>query len=189
MSKLVEFNMMSLDGFFEAPDHDLSWHNVDDEFNDFAIQQLHASDVLLFGRVTYEMMASYWPNAEEDDPIVARLMNSMPKIVFSQTLPSAGWNNTRMVKSDIEGEIRKLKQEPGKELLLLGSADLGATLEKSGLIDEYRVMVNPVILGRGTPLFKDNQRKLDLRLIQSRSFQNGNVLLTYQAAERQPRQG
>lgn len=181
MKKVILFNMVTLDGFFEGPNHAIDWHRVDDEFNDFAIAQLNTIDVLLFGRVTYELMANYWPStgAVEDDPVIAKKMNSMPKIVFSTTLEKADWNNTRLVKVNAVNEVQNLKQQPGKDLLLMGSATLAATLIRSGLLDEYRLIINPVILGSGTPLFKDMEKPLNLKLLKTKTFQNGNVLLYY----------
>ena len=187
MRKVFLFNMITLDGFFEGPNQDISWHHVDDEFNEFAIEQLNEIGTLLFGRVTYQGMASYWPTefAIRDDPIVAGLMNSLPKVVFSKTLDKAEWNNSRLVKENIAEEILKLKQEPGKDIAIFGSSDLAVTLADaaqssgSGLIDEYRVIVNPVFLGQGTPLLKGIKAKLNLKLLKTRIFKSGNVLLTY----------
>ncbi len=182
MRKLFSFNMVTLDGFFEGPNHEIDWHNVDEEFNEFAIEQTSAADMLLFGRVTYQLMASYWPtpDAIKNEPIVAGLMNRLPKIVFSRTLEKAEWNNTRLVKDHVAEEISKLKQQPGKDLALFGSANLMSTLMQLDLIDEHRIMVNPVILGGGNPLFKHARNKLSLKLIRTRTFGNGNVLLCYQ---------
>ena len=182
MSKLFSFNMVTLDGFFEGPNGEIDWHNVDGEFNEFAINQLNTVAVLLFGRVTYQMMASYWPTplALEDDPIVAGLMNRLPKLVFSRTLTKAEWNHTRMIKDHLAEEISQLKQQPGKDLALFGSANLLATLMQLDLIDEHRIMVNPIVLGGGHPLFKPAKDRLDLKLVQTRAFGNGNVLLCYQ---------
>lgn len=182
MRKVILFNMVTLDGFFEGPDRDINWHNVDDEFNEFAIEQINTVDTLIFGRVTYELMASYWPTKEAitNDPIVADKMNSMPKIVFSKTLASADWQNTRLVKGDAAKEIAKLKKQSGKDLIIFGSADLAASFIKDGLIDEFRVMLNPVLLGRGTPLFKGIHEKLNLKLLKTKTFGSGNVLLYYQ---------
>jgi dihydrofolate reductase len=173
---------MTLDGFFEGPDHDINWHNVDKEFDEFSIAQLETAGMLLFGRVTYELMAGYWPSEAglKDDPVVANWMNSLPKVVFSRTLNKAVWNNTRLVKTDIAGEIAKLKQQPGKDLFLFGSADLATTLIKLGLIDEYRILLNPIVLGKGSPLFKGVEKPFKLSLIKTRAFQNGNIMLYYQ---------
>lgn len=183
MRKLFSFNMVTLDGFFEGPNRDITWHNVDEEFNEFAIEQLHTMDSILFGRVTYQFMESYWPmpDAIEDDPIVAGLMNSLSKIVFSRTVQKAEWNNSRLIKDNLADEIEKLKQQPGKDFGVFGSANLLATLTQLNLIDEHRVMINPVILGKGTPLFKTDTLTR-LKLQSTRTFQSGNVLLVYQPA-------
>jgi len=181
MRKVFLFNMTTLDGFFAGPNQDISWHNVDDEFNEFAIDQLKEVDTLLFGRVTYQLMASYWPTelAISDDPVVAGLMNSMLKIVFSRTLDKVEWNNTRLVNSNAAEELSKLKQQPGKEIAIFGSSDLAVTFAERGLIDEYRIIINPVFLGKGTPLLKGIIEKLNLNLLKSRTFKSGNVLLHY----------
>ena len=184
MRKVILFNMMTLDGFFEGPGRSLDWHNVDAEFNTFAIDQLEAADMLMFGRVTYEMMAAYWPTpaAMGDDPVVAEKMNTIPKLVFSRTLAQAEWSHTRLVKTDAAAEVSKQKEQSGKDILIFGSARLAATLTAPGLIDEYRVIINPVILGGGTPLFQGIHQKLNLKLLQARTFGSGNVLLYYRPA-------
>lgn len=174
--------MISLDGFFEGPNREIDWHNVDEEFNEYAIDLLDNVDVLLFGRVTYELMANYWPtlSATTDDPIVASKMNSLPKIVFSRTLEKADWNNTRLVKENIAEEVSKLKQQPGKDLAIFGSSDLALSFIKLSLIDEYRIIVNPLVLGEGKSLFKGISDKLTLKLLKTKTFNSGNVLLYYQ---------
>ena len=181
MRRVIMFNMMSLDGFFARPDGDLDWHNVDEEFQEFAIEQTGDAGALLFGRVTYEMMASFWPSqfALDNDPIVAKIMNTTPKFVFSRTLAKADWSNTTLARGDAAAEVAKLKQQPGKDLFLFGSADLAATLIPYGLIDEYRIMVNPIILGKGRPLFTGIEESVKLRLLKTRTFENGNILLYY----------
>lgn len=182
MRKVIFFMLTSLDGYFEGPDRDINWHNVDEEFNDFAIQQTGEFGALLFGRVTYELMASYWPTeaAKRDDPIVAGLMNGLPKIVFSKTLKRAGWENTRLVKDNFVEVISKLKQEAGKNIAIFGSSDLTVTLMEQGLVDEYRIMVNPIVLGNGKSLFKGIKNKINLKLIKTKAFKSGNVLLYYE---------
>lgn len=184
MRKMFLFMMVSLDGYYEGPNGDIGWHNADDEFNEFAVQQTSEVDTLLFGRKTYELMAGYWPTeaAINDDPTVAGLMNSLPKIVISTTLDSVEWNNTRLVKENVGEEILQLKQQPGKEIAIFGSSDLAVSLAHLGLVDEYRVMVNPVILGEGKSLFKGAQNKFGLELTKTRTFKSGNVLLYYQPA-------
>lgn len=182
MRKVILFNLTSLDGYFEGPDRDINWHNVDEEFNEFAIQQTGEFGALLFGRVTYELMASYWPTeaAKRDDPLIAELMNSLPKIVFSRTLQKVEWEHTRLVKRNFIEIVSELKNEDGKDVAIFGSSDLAVTLMEHGLIDEFRVMINPVVLGNGKPLFQGIKSKLDLRLIKTRTFKSGNILLYYE---------
>jgi dihydrofolate reductase len=182
MSKVIVFNMITLDGFFEGPNREIDWHNVDEEFNDFAINQLNTVGTLIFGRVTYQLMAGYWPmpTSVRDDPIVAGLMNNIPKIVFSRTLETADWNNTRLVKGDMVQEVARLRQQPGKDIYIFGSGSLVSALGQHGLIDEYRVIVNPVILGKGNSMFKGLQDRLKLKLVRTRTFNSGNVLLVYE---------
>ncbi len=182
MSKVIMFNLISLDGYFEGANKwDLAWHNVDREFNQFAIEQLDHAGGLIFGRVTYEGMAAYWASAEgiKDDPEVAKRMNSIRKYVFSRTLDKADWNNTQLITGDAVTELARLKQGAGQDLLLFGSANLASTFSKHNLIDEYRLMVNPVVLGKGGPLFMENGSMLKLNLLNTRAFKNGNVLLYY----------
>ena len=185
MRRVLFFMMVSLDGFFEGLEHDISWHNADEEFNDFAIAQLEDVDTLLFGRLTYEMMAGYWPTpqARTDDPVVAGKMNSLGKLVFSHSMSEPQWENTRLVRDDFAAEVAGLKAQPGKDLFLFGSADLASTLIRDGLIDEFRVMLNPVLLGAGTPLFQGIGAPLELKLLRSRPFRNGNVLLYYETVK------
>jgi dihydrofolate reductase len=182
MRKIILFNLVTLDGFFAGPNGEIDWHAVDEEFNTFAIEQLNTTGGLIFGRVTYQMMASYWPTppALQDDPIVADKMNTLPKIVVSRTLETAEWNKTRLVKTKLAEELLKLKQQPGGDLFVFGSANLAATLIQHDLIDEYRLIVNPVILGSGIPLFKGIRQPLHLKWVQTKPFRNGNVLLVYQ---------
>ncbi len=184
MGKLIMFNLVTLDGFFAGPDGEIDWHRVDAEFNDFAIAQLNSAAGLVFGRKTYELMAGYWPTESgiRDDPIVAGKMNNLPKLVVSRTLHKADWNNTRLVKEKVGEEITRLKQSPGKDWLLFGSGNLAVTLTQLGLIDEYRLMVNPVVLGNGQPLFQDVPARLAFTLTNNKTFGNGNVLLSYRPA-------
>jgi dihydrofolate reductase len=182
MRNVFLFMMVSLDGFFEGPHQEIDWHNVDDEFNDFAIKQLDEIGTLLFGRVTYQLMASYWPTpaALADDPIVAEKMNTTPKVVFSTTLDTVDWDNTQLVRGDAAAEVAKLKQQPGKDLAIFGSADLTTSLLQAGLVDELRIMVNPIVLGNGKSLFASLPDRVHLNLVNSRGFRSGNVLLYYQ---------
>lgn len=182
MRKLIVFNLITLDGFFEGPNQDISWHNVDGEFNDFSIQQLRSMGTILFGRVTYQMMASYWPapQALRDDPIVAELMNNTPKVVFSHTLQQADWHNTTLVKGEASDAIRKLKQQPGGDMFIFGSGGLVSSIAPHDLIDEYRLIVNPVFLGSGVLMLRGLNERQHLKLLRTQTFQSGNVLLCYQ---------
>jgi dihydrofolate reductase len=181
MRKVLFSMLVSLDGYFEGPNHAIDWHNLDDEFNVHAEELLHTVDLLLFGRVTYQLMAAYWPTPEAlgDDPIIAALMNNTPKLVFSKTLDKVGWQNTRLVKGDPAQEIARLKQQPGKDMVIFGSSDLAAVLSEHGLIDEYQIMVNPLFLGEGKPLLKGIKGRLKLKLLRTQTFTNGNVMLCY----------
>ncbi len=184
MSKIILFNMITLDGFFEGADREIDWHNVDSEFNDFAIDQLNNASALIFGRITYELMAAYWPSPEAlgDDPRVAGKMNSIPKIVFSKSLKEAKWNNTKLVSNDIAGTCKNLREKSEKDIYVFGSADLASTLIKLNLIDEFRIMLNPILLGKGNPLFKSLQERKKLKLKKTTIFSSGNVLLCYDPA-------
>jgi dihydrofolate reductase len=185
MRKLILQMMVSVDGYFEGPGRELDWHNVDAEFNDLAISFLDSVDTLLFGRITYELMAKYWPTeyAVKDDPIVAGKMNTLRKVVVSRTLNRVEWNNSTLVKGDLIDEVRKLKQQPGKDIAVFGSSDVAVALVPHGLIDEYRIMVNPVILGAGKSLLSGLNRKQKLKLVGSQAFRSGNVLLSYRPEE------
>ena len=179
--RVLFFMMVSANGFYERARWDIDWHITDAEFNDFAIAQLDAADTLLFGRVTYEGMASFWPTPEAvaGDPEVARRMNALRKIVFSHTLDHANWNNSRVVAGDVGETIGELKREPGKDMILMGSSDLAVALADRDLIDEYRLMVAPIALGHGKPVLDGLADDLRLRLADVRRFANGNVLLSY----------
>jgi dihydrofolate reductase len=182
MRRLSVFNLMTLDGYIAGQDGDISWHKVDSEFQEYAEKNSNSGNTLLFGRVTYELMAGYWasPEALKNDPIVAKGMNGSTKIVFSRTLDKADWANTRLVKDDMVGEVRRLKQQNGKDLTVLGSGAVVAQLAQAGLIDEYQIILNPVVLGKGKTMFEGITNRLTLKLIKTRSFSNGNVLLHYE---------
>jgi len=180
MSKLIMWNLVTLDGYFEGTKKwDLDFHNKvwGDELEQLSIEQLRQCNSLVFGRVTYEGMAAYWTTVTGEVE-VAGFMNSLPKIVISKTLTKADWNNTRLIKDNIAQEITKLKQSE-KDSFIFGSAYLSATLMKLGLIDEYRICVVPVVLGGGTPLFKPNSEQLKLQLLSTQVLKNGGVILRY----------
>jgi len=173
------WNLVSLDGYFEgAKKWDLCWHQYvwGEELERLALEQLESAGALLFGRVTYEGMASYWSTAKGEDN-VAEFMNSVPKVVFWRTLTKADWNNTRLVRGDAVAEVKKLKSEGSKNLFVFGSADLSATFIESHLFDEYRLCVVPVLLGAGTPLFKPSKQRTRMKLRESRPLKSGGVIL------------
>ncbi len=188
MRSIHLFVMLSLDGYFEGPNHDLSWHNVDDEFNKYAIEQLKETGLILFGRRTYQLMEGYWPKAavdaetSPDDREIARLMNNTEKIVFSRTLEDVreteNWKNVKLRRKVDPVEIRRLKEMPGKDIWV-GTSDLAVSFIKEDLIDEFRFMINPVIVGAGTRIFQGLNRRLNLELTRTRSFKSGNTLLYY----------
>jgi dihydrofolate reductase len=184
MRKIVLSMSVSLDGFFEGPNRELDWHLVDDEVHTHFNEVLGAMGAFLDGRVTYELMAEFWPTADADPansgPMAefARIWRDMPKIVYSRTLDSADWNTT--VRHDVDpDEIRALQQEPGGDMAV-GGADLAETFRRHDLIDEYRLYVHPVLLGRGRRLFGTTDAPSDLRLAEVRPFSNGVVLLRHE---------
>ena len=182
LRKVIVFNMLSVDGYFEGLNRDINWHNVDGEFNDFAIEQLNTAGTLLFGRVTYQLMESYWPTPDclQDDPIVAGLMNQIPKFVFSKSLKSANWQNTTLVKGDAAEAVARLKELPGKDMFVFGSGELASYLAQHDLIDEYRLIFSPIVLGQGKFDVQELNERIQLKLVNSRVFSSGNVLLYYQ---------
>jgi dihydrofolate reductase len=188
MRKLIVFNHMSLDGYFTDAQGDMSFarnDNQDIEWDAFVASNASGGGTLLFGRVTYELMASFWPTpfAAETMPDVAQQMNALPKIVFSRTLDKVSWKNTKLVKGNLFDEIRKMKQEPGEDIVIFGSGSVVAQLAPEGLIDEYQIVVDPVALGKGRTMFDGIKEKLTLKLTKTRAFRNGNVLLCYEPTE------
>jgi len=181
MRKLIMWNLMTLDGYVEGPNRDIGWHEDvwGDELQQISIEQGHAAGALLFGRITYELMAGYWPSAKGE---TADFMNGLPKIVASRTLEKADWHNTRLVRENLPEEIARLKAESGKDIFIFGSADLSASLIPHGLIDELRICVVPLVLGGGNPLFKSSPESLKLRLIETRPLASGGVVLHYHPA-------
>ncbi len=183
MRKLSVYNSVTLDGYFTGANGDLSWaHREDPEFHEFVEVNARGGGELLFGRITYELMASYWPTplAMKNDPVVAARMNDLPKVVFSRTLDKASWKNTRLVKTGMAAAVRQMKNEPGKDMVIFGSGTIVAQLAAEWLIDEYQIVLTPVVLGAGRTMFDGIEEKLDLKLTKSRTFKNGNVFLCYE---------
>lgn len=179
MRKLIMWNLMTLDGYFEGSRAwDLEFHEYawGEELRDFSLEQGREVGALLFGRTTYDGMAAHWTAAEGE---IADFMNAVPKYVFSRTLQSADWNNTTVVKGDIEGAVVGLKESPGKDLFVFGSADLSAELIRHGLFDEFRIGLVPVTLGAGNPLFKPGSEPLTLHLLEQRPLSDRCLLLRY----------
>jgi dihydrofolate reductase len=175
--KLIVFNSISVDGYFVDPKGDMSWaHN----------RSARGGGVLMFGRKTYDLMVSFWPTpmAAQNFPVVAERMNNLPKVVFSKTMDKPIWNNTRLVKGNIAAEIRKMKQESGAGMAVMGSGSIVSQLTQEGLIDEYQIVVIPVVLGSGRTMFEGVKDKLRLKLTKNRMFDNGNVFLCYEPANK-----
>ena len=188
MRKIIVSNLISIDGYFEGMNQDISWFNVGEDFFEYARNLLNEVDTILFGRITYQQMAAYWPDAKDEDPVIKDKMNNLQKIVFSNTLEKAEWNNTTIrhtiiIKSKIEDEVKKIKQQPGKDIVIFGSGTLVSELSQSKLIDEYRLIINPVILGNGNPLFKSLNERINLKLRDTKPLNSGSVILTYIPAE------
>jgi dihydrofolate reductase len=185
MRKIIFQLMVTVDGYYEGPNKEIDWHVVDEEFNEYANNFLAQVDVLVFGRITYELMAAFWPTdqAKRDDPITTGNMNRLKKVVFSSTLPKVDWQNTRLVKTDPAVEVARMKQEPGKDIAIFGSSDLALTLIEHHLIDEIRLFFNPIVIGKGKPIFRGIKTPLHLKLVETRAFKSGNVLMTYRPEE------
>jgi len=178
--KKVIFQMsVSLDGYVEGPNREIDWHIVDDEFNQFAVETLEAAEVLIMGRTNYELMAGFWPHADDEHAAVRDLMNGKPKLVFSSTLKETPWQNSRLATGSITEEVSRLKQAPGDGLLWVGGSTLAASFLNLGLIDEIRLILTPILLGGGNAVFNGITRRHPLRLVSTRSFRSGNVLLVY----------
>jgi class 3 adenylate cyclase/dihydrofolate reductase len=193
MRRVIASEFVTLDGVMEAPGHEEhrdgknAWalQLASEDMQKHNIEQLFAVDALLLGRVTYQIFAAFWPSAPGDAGFPDR-MNSLPKYVVSTTLKAAEWNNSTLISGNIAEEIAKLKQQPGGDILIYGSAELVDTLMKHDLIDEYRLSVHPVVLGSGKHLFRDGSDTTHLRLVDTRSFSSGVVLLSYQPARESP---
>lgn len=183
MNKLTSFTFITLNGFFKGQNEDTSWHPHGGEAAQFANDSSSAGNILLFGRKTYEMMASFWPTpmAAELFPIVAENMNKSRKIVCSNTLKKADWQNTSVIGEDIIEQVRQLKKTSGKNITILGSGSLLTQFSEVGLIDQYTIMLDPIAIGKGTTIFENIQSNLELNLVSSRVFEkDGIVLLNYE---------
>jgi dihydrofolate reductase len=184
MRKLFLFEWVSADGYFEGANHDTSWFM--DRGEAFDADQVKQTDTLLFGHTTYNDMRSFWstPQAFETAPVIARYMNETRKVVVSHQPFDPAWENVTVISGDVESGIRTLKSEPGGAICTLGSNTLCVSLLQLGLMDELNVLVNPIVLGTGTPLFKGMPKRIELKLVGSRQLKSGPVLLTYQPVYR-----
>src|SRR3972149_1133623 len=186
MRKIIVFNLVTVDGFFAGPNGEIDWHNYDGEMGAHSAEQMKTLGALIFGHTTYDLMTSYWPTPEgiRSEPVVAGRMNSVPKIVFSKTLKEVKdgphWKNVKILHEIKPEEIIEIKEQEGKDIAIFGSGTIVQQFTNLGLIDEYRLIVNPLILGNGKSLFKDIKNKLDLKLRSAKVFKNGNVLLCYE---------
>jgi dihydrofolate reductase len=186
MRKLSVFNTVSVDGHFCDEHGDMSWaHKQDAEWESFTSNNASGDSVLLFGRITYELMAGYWPThaASEAAPDVAEAMNALPKIVFSNTLAEPTWSNTDVVNGDIAAAVQSMKEQAGPDMVIMGSGTIVSQLTEARLIDEYQIVVSPIVLGHGRTMFEGVSEKVPLRLLESRAFENGNVVQRYEPAE------
>jgi dihydrofolate reductase len=186
MKKIIMFNLVTLDGYFAGSDGNIDWHIVDKEFNSFAVGNIDQCDTAIFGRVTYDLFAGFWPNAvndasmDADDHTIARGLTEMRKIVITHRELSSQWQNTEMWQDLDAAKINELKQQAGKNIVIFGSGTIVKQLTDLGLIDEYQIMIVPVILGSGKSLFEGNEQK-KLKLTRTKVFSSGNVLLNYTA--------
>jgi dihydrofolate reductase len=184
MRKVIQHMVVSLDGFIEGPNGESDWQGYpfDEEMHRYFEELLNSVDVLLFGRIAYEGVVAYWPSATTDPQF--QRMNDIQKVIFSKTLNKVEWNNARLVKDNIAEEVLEMKQQPGKNMLLNG-ASIGSTFRQLGLIDEYWLIVRPIVLGSGKPLFKDIKDRLSLRLLNAKTLSMGNVLLCYEPQKKE----
>ncbi len=184
MIKLTSFISVSADGYFTDANNDMSWAHgapTDSEWNAFVQENAKGGGALMFGRVTFELMAKFWstPIAAQMNPVVAERMNAMPKYVPSRTLSEPTWANTTILKGDLLEEVCRLKVEAEDDICILGSGSLVSQLGSAGLIDEFQIVVIPIVLGAGKGPFEGVKERFGLKLLESRCFQNGNVFLRY----------
>lgn len=189
MRKVILAMQVTLDGFIEGPNGELDWAmNEDEETWKDVFDLQRSADTLLLGRVMYRGFEKYWltvptnPSSTKNKIEYARLADKMQKVVFSRTLKKVDWETTRIVNDHIAEEIQRMKQLPGKDMVLLGGAGLASTFMHLGLIDEYHLIVNPLVLGGGKPLFKDVQERQKLKLLDTKTFKSGKVVLHYSKA-------
>ncbi|MBS1609806.1 MAG: dihydrofolate reductase family protein [Bacteroidetes bacterium] len=185
MRKIISFMHISLDGFVAGPNGEMDWIKVDEEIFDYVGKRISESDTALYGRVTYQMMESYWPTAG-DEPTASRhdiehskWYKKAHKIVLSSTMKGAGLVNTKIISNNLSDNINRIKQQAGEEILLFGSPTATHSLMQLNLIDGYWLFVNPIILGKGIPLFTNIKDQVKLKLLTTRQFTCGVTELNY----------
>ena len=180
--KIVAGLFLSLDGVYEAP-HQWHFPYFNHEMGEAVQSQIDATDTMLLGRVTYQEFASYWPHQSNDEVPLADHMNNTPKVVISETLDSLDWQNSTLIKGNVVEELTLLKQQPGKNIGITGSGTLVASLLRAGLLDELRLLVHPIVVGKGKRLFATEGEARGLRLADAQTFSTGVLYLTYTPAE------
>ncbi|WP_017473470.1 dihydrofolate reductase family protein [Amphibacillus jilinensis] len=182
MAKLIAQLVLSLDGYYGGMNGEVDWHLIDDDYNRYATKLLQGAQGLMMGRRTFELMEQFWPTHEamESSPEVAKEMNRLPKYIFSQTLTETSWAQTQLIADPIVVSVEQLKQQLDGDLVILGSGQLVHLLTKHRLIDEYQIMINPVLIGAGKSAFQGMLTTVSLNLLESNTFSSGNVLLRYQ---------
>jgi len=184
MRRLIVDSIISLDGYFTGPKNEIDWFEFEDEEHAWSREILQRVDTMVYGRVTYEEFRQFFPTPEASasgfDQYIVRRLNELPKVVFSKSLEDAPWKPSTIVRENPIETIPKLKNEPGKDMVVVGSGSLVATLAREDLIDEYRIRIRPIILGSGRLLFEDHDHRHPLKFISVRSFKNGVIGLHYQ---------
>ena len=182
--RLIVDSIISLDGYFTGPNNEIDWFDFDDDEQAWSSDILQRVDTMIYGRVTYEEFRQFWPTPEAKisgfDPYIVRRLNELPKVVFSKSLKEAPWKPSRIVRDRPIEVIPKMKNEPGKDMVVVGSGSLVATLARDGLIDEYRIRIRPIILGSGRLLFEDRNHRHALKFVSVTSFKSGVVGLHYE---------
>ena len=192
MRKIITTTWVTLDGFIASPNGAMDWvgETYDEAMGTYESDVVSNADTLLLGRVTYQSFSGSWPHvpdsptASEGEKAYARMLNAMRKVVFSTTLEQVEWNNSTLLREVVPEAIERMKNEPGRDMLVYGSASLVRTLTNLGLIDEYQLLVHPVILGGGKPLFQDLKEQVKLKLVNTKTHPSGVVVLMYQPRER-----
>ena len=179
MRKIIVLEMISLDGFFETKNKEPDWHIRGEDFLEYSRELLNSVDVILFGRITYQMMEAFWPNATEENAAITHKMNHLNKIVFTKTLKKVTWNNSEIAKESLEEEVLKLKKQRGKDIVIFGSGSIVNELTELDLIDEYRFVIIPVVLGKGNTLFKGLEDGIKMKLLKAKMLDSGVVILCY----------